>query len=65
MSAPIPLMIGTALSRNPGILASKGNPASYGQADGRNNKSSVPPDWKPWPDLGLDSCGLVPKTFEK
>ena len=37
MSAPIPLMIGTALSQNPEILASEGNPASYVQVDDRNN----------------------------
>ena len=47
MFAPVPLMIGTALSLNPGILASRGNPASFVQADGRNNKPPVPPDWEP------------------
>ena len=41
MSAPIPLMTGTALSQNPGILASEGNPASHVRADGRNNMSLV------------------------
>ena len=40
VSVPIPLMIGTALSHNSGILASKGNPASYVQAVGSNNISS-------------------------
>ena len=44
VSAPVPLMTGIALSRNPGIFASRGNPASYVQADGRNNKPPVPPD---------------------
>ena len=39
--AHVLLMIGTALSQNPGILASEGNPASYVQADGRNNMSSA------------------------
>ena len=57
MFAPVPLMIGTILSQNPRILAFGGNPASYGQADGRNNKSSVPPDWEPWPDLCPDGRG--------
>ena len=41
VSTPIPLMTGTALSQNLGILASEGNPASYVQADGNNNMSSV------------------------
>ena len=54
MSAPIPLMTGIVLSRNPGILAFGGNPASYVPADGRSNKSSVLPNWEPWPDLGHD-----------
>ena len=61
MSAPVPLMTGTALSRNPGILAFGGNTASYVKANGRNNKSSVPPDWEPWFDLGPDGRGS--KTF--
>ena len=37
----IPLMTGIVLSHNLGILASKGNPASYVQVDGSNNMSSV------------------------
>ena len=57
MFVPIPLMIGIALSRNPGIPASRGNPASYVQADGRNNKLSVPPNWELWPNLGPDGRG--------
>ena len=40
-SVHVPLMAGTMLSQNPGILASKGNPASYVQADGSRNMSSV------------------------
>ena len=40
-SAPIPLMTGIAPSNYPEILASEGNPASYVQADGKNNISSV------------------------
>ena len=35
------LMTGTVLSQNPGILASEGNPASYIQAYGNGNMSSV------------------------
>ena len=38
-SAHVPLMTGTVPSQNPEILASEGNPASYVQADGRNNIS--------------------------
>ena len=41
MSAPVPLITGTAPAQNPGILASTGNPASYVQADGNGNMSSV------------------------
>ena len=47
MSAPIPLMTGTVLSRNPRILASRGNLASYVQANGRNKKPFVSLDWEP------------------
>ena len=39
--APVPLMTETALSHNSGIPASEGNPTSYVQAYGSNNKSSV------------------------
>ena len=41
MSAPIPLMIGTALSHNSGILASMDNPVSFAQADGNSSMSYV------------------------
>ena len=41
MSIHIPLMTGTMVSHNSGILASKGNPASCVQADGSSNMSSV------------------------
>ena len=40
-SGPVPLMNGTALSQNLGILASKGNPDSHVQADGNGNMSTV------------------------
>ena len=46
MFAPVPLMIGTALYRNPRILASRGNPVSYGQTDGRDNRSLTLTEWK-------------------
>ena len=54
MSTPVPLITGTKLSRNLGILASRGNPASYVPADDRSNKSSVLPDREPWLDLSPD-----------
>ena len=47
VSSPVPLMIGIALPQNPMNLTSRGNPASYVQDDGRNNKSPVSPDWEP------------------
>ena len=52
-----PLRSGTAPSQNPGISASGGNPVSYVQADSRNNKPSILPDWEPWPNLGPDGYG--------
>ena len=65
MSTLVPLMTGTALSQNPGILASEGNPASHVRADGRNNMSSVLTDQKPWSGLGPDSRSLVPEIHTK
>ena len=50
VSAPVPLMIGTASAQNPEIHASAGNLVSYAQADGNRNMSSVladPHDWEP------------------
>ena len=41
MSAPVPLMTGTASAQNPEIHVSAGNPVSYAQADGNRNMSSV------------------------
>ena len=41
VSAPVPLMTGTVPSQSPTILAFEGNPASYVQANGRSNMSSV------------------------
>ena len=63
MSAPVPQMIGTAQSRNLGILAFGGNPTEYAQADGRGNRSLVQIDWKPWSGLGPNSRSLVPETL--
>ena len=40
-SAPVPLMTGTTLSQNPGILPFEGNPASHVSADGNGNMSTV------------------------
>ena len=47
VSAPVPLMTGTASVQNPEIHASAGNPVSYAPADGIRNMSSIlvdPPD---------------------
>ena len=52
MSTSVPRMTGTALSRNPKILASRGNPTSYVQADANGNMSLVLPSWKPWSNHG-------------
>ena len=41
MFVHVPLMTGTVPSQNPGILAFEGNLASYVQADGSGNMSSV------------------------
>ena len=63
MSTLIPRMTGTALSRNSGILASRGNPALYVRVASSGNMSSVLPSWKPWFDLGPVGHDLVPETF--
>ena len=47
VSAPVPLMTGTASVQNPEIHASAGKPVLYAQAGGNRNMSSVladPPD---------------------
>ena len=61
MSAPVPLRTRTVPSQNLGIPAFEGNPVSYVQADGRNNKSSILHDWEPWLDLGPN--GRDSETF--
>ena len=40
-------LTGTALSRNPGILVSGGNPSSYVRAVGNGRTPSAHPDWQP------------------
>ena len=42
MSAPVPLMTGTALSHNFGILTSVDNPVSCAQAYGNDSMSYAP-----------------------
>ena len=44
VSSPVLLMIGTALSQNPGIPVSRGNPSSYVQASGNDSTPSAQPD---------------------
>ena len=65
MFALVLRMTGTALSRNLGILASMGNPASYVQAAGSGNMSPVLPGKKPWSGLGHAGHDLIPKTLEQ
>ena len=65
MPALILRMIGTELSRNPGILASRGNPASYVQAAGSGNMSPVLPGKKPWSDLSHAGHNRIIKTLEQ
>ena len=63
VSEPIPLMIGTEVSRILGIPASAGNLVSHVRADGNGNMSSVLTDWKPWSGLSPDSLNLVPEIL--
>ena len=65
MFAPVPLMTGSALPRNPGILASGGNPVSYVQAVGRNNISLALPDQMPHLGLCPDNLSPVPEILAK
>ena len=41
MSECVPLMTGTEVSHDSGILASAGNPVSHLQDDGNDNMSSI------------------------
>ena len=62
VSLPVPLIIGTTLFQNPGILAPKGNPTSHVRADDNGNMSAVLTDWKPWYGLGPNSHSPVPDS---
>ena len=62
-SAPVPLMIGTEVSRILEILASVGNLISHVRADGNRNMSSILTDWKPCSGLGPDSHGPISKIL--
>ena len=63
MSAPVPLMTGTEVSRILGILASTRNLVLHVRANGNGNMLSVMSNWKPWFGLGPDSCGPVPEIL--
>ena len=65
MSALVLRMTGIALSRNPRILTSRGNPASYVQAAGSGNMSPVLPGKKPWSDLSHARHDLFLETLEQ
>ena len=60
MSAPVPLITGTASARNPGIHASVGNPASYVQADGNRIMSSTLANPVPGALVGQESSVSFP-----
>ena len=47
VSSPVLPLTGTALSRNPGILVSRGNPFSYVRAAGNDSTPSAQPDRQP------------------
>ena len=47
VSSSILLLTGTALSQNPGILVSGGNPSSYVWAAGNGSTPSAQPDRQP------------------
>ena len=47
VSSPVPPLTGAALSRNPGIPVSKGNPSLYVRAAGNGSTPSAHPDWQP------------------
>ena len=63
MSAPVPLMTGTEVSRIPRIPTSEGNPTSHVRVDDNGNMSAVLIDWKPWSGLGPDSRDPVPEIL--
>ena len=47
VSSPVLSLLGTALSRNPGIPVSGGNPSSNVQAAGNDSTPSTQPDRQP------------------
>ena len=47
VSSPVLLLIGTALSQNPGIPISRGNPSSYVRAAGNGSTPSAQYDRQP------------------
>ena len=47
VSSPVIPLTGTALSRNPRILVSGGNPSSYVWVAGNGSTPSAQPDWQP------------------
>ena len=61
----VPLMTESALPRNPGILASGGNPASYVQVVDINNIAPVLPDQMLHLGLGPDNIDPVPEILAK
>ena len=65
MSVPVPLMTGSALPQNPGILASRGNPVSYVQVVGRNNISPALLDQMPYLGLDPDNLDPIPEILAK
>ena len=47
VSSPVLPLTRTALSKNPEIPVSRGNPSSYVQVAGNGNIPSAQPDWQP------------------
>ena len=47
VSSLVPPLTVIALSRNPGIPVSGGNPSSYVRATGNGSTPSAQPDWQP------------------
>ena len=65
MLVPVPLMTGSVLPRNLGILASGGNPTSYVQVIDKNNISPILPDQMLHVGLGPDNLDNVPEILAK
>ena len=63
VSAPIPLLTRTEVSRIPGIPTSVGNLVSHVKDDGNRNMLYVLTNWKPWFGLGSNSRGPVPEIL--